>query len=192
MRDSGLTLTKEELIKLKHSIEPYDYQVVDQVGRKILVIRSELEFPDIVNDLEIMINKFDMRDINQIAQAMIIGDAEVVGIPVNAINSLLDRRIEDDEIIAADLEDKLDDDYDKYTKGYGTLKFNYDLSERSNGDIKVKMTGDFDRTTSYWSKRDSSDFRAFIEDTICDEIDDEFKEDIQIYIYDEDDDKWRT
>jgi hypothetical protein len=111
IRNSGINLNKEELIKLKHSINGYDYQVVEHGSRRILIIRSELEFPDIVNDLEIMINKFDMRDISQLDQAMIIGDAEVVGIPVDAINSLITRRIEDDEVIAGDLEDKLEEPY---------------------------------------------------------------------------------
>lgn len=96
---------------------------------------------------------------------------------------------DDDDDDIDDLEDKLNDDYDKYTKGYKDLKFEYNLSQRSNDDIKVKMTGDFDRTSRYWSDRDDSDFRDFIEDKVCDEITDEFREDIQIYIYDEDDDR---
>ncbi len=96
---------------------------------------------------------------------------------------------DDDDEDLEDLEDKLDDDYDKYTKGYGTLKFKYDLSELSNGDIKVKMTGDFERSSKYWNDRDDSEFRDFIEDEVCDEITDDFKEDIQIYVYDEDDKK---
>lgn len=96
---------------------------------------------------------------------------------------------DDDNDDLDDVEDKLDDDYDEYSKGYRTLTFNYDLSERSNGDIKVTMTGDFERSSSYWSKRNDSKFRDFIEDTVCDEIDDEFKEDMDIYVYDEDDKK---
>ncbi|WP_099190901.1 copper amine oxidase N-terminal domain-containing protein [Tepidibacter mesophilus] len=96
---------------------------------------------------------------------------------------------DDDDEDLEDLEDKLNDDYDEYTKGYGTLEFDYDLSQLSNDDIKVKMTGDFERTSRYWSDRDYSEFRDFIEDKVCDEITDEFREDIQIYIYDEDDKK---
>ena len=96
---------------------------------------------------------------------------------------------DDDDDDIDDLEDKLNDDYDKYKDGDKDLRFEYDLSQRSNGDIRVKMTGDFDRATSYWSRRGHSDFRDFIEDEVCDEIDDEFREDIDIYIYDEDDDK---
>ncbi|CAH2215106.1 copper amine oxidase N-terminal domain-containing protein [Tepidibacter aestuarii] len=104
------------------------------------------------------------------------------------IERLKDDDDDDDEDLE-DLEDKLNDDYDEYTKGYKDLEFEYDLSERSNGDIKVKMTGDFERDSKYWSDRDDKDFRDFIEDEVCDEITDEFREDIQIYIYDEDDDK---
>ncbi|MEJ8553394.1 copper amine oxidase N-terminal domain-containing protein [Tepidibacter sp. Z1-5] len=95
---------------------------------------------------------------------------------------------DDDDKDLEDLEDKLNDDYDRYTKGRETLKFKYDLSQRSNGDIKVKMTGDFDRTSSAWSRREPSRFRDFIEDTVCDKIRDEFREDIEITVYDEDKD----
>jgi hypothetical protein len=106
-----MPLTKEELIKLKHQIDANDYRLVEHGNARILVIRSALEFPDIVNDLEIMINRFDIRDTNQLSSACIIGDAEVVGVGIDAIESLMKRRIEDDEIIAAHLAEKLDDPY---------------------------------------------------------------------------------
>ncbi len=111
----GMPLSKEELIKLKHQINSYDYRVIEHGSRRFLIIRSALEFPDIVNDLEIMINKFDIRDITQIDFAMIIGDAEVIGVSVDAISSLLNRRIEDDEMIAADLDDKIEEPYSTIT-----------------------------------------------------------------------------
>jgi hypothetical protein len=133
-RNSGMNLNKEELIKLKHSIDAYDYQIVEHGSRRILIIRSELEFPDIVNDLEIMINKFDMRDINQLDQAMIIGDAEVLGIPVDAINSLMSRRIEDDEVIAGDLEDRLEE-------SYSTLVFEHEDDPLKVVRLGIKVPG---------------------------------------------------
>jgi hypothetical protein len=104
---SNMPLTRNELIKLKHQIDPDDYLVVESGSERILVLRSAREFPDIVNDLEGMINKLDIRDTNELSYALIIGSEEVVGVPLDAIQSLVDRRIEDDERIAEDLTEKL-------------------------------------------------------------------------------------
>lgn len=94
---------------------------------------------------------------------------------------------DDDDEDLDDLEDDIRDDYDRYTKGDKTLEFDIKLSW-SSGDVKVKMEGDFDRNDSgYWDERDKSEFRDYIED-ICEDIIDEFKEDVRVYVEDEDND----
>ncbi len=95
---------------------------------------------------------------------------------------------EDDDEDLNDVEDTLEDDYDRYTKGDEDLRFTFSLSQRSNDDILIKMYGDFDRTDDAWDDRDDSEFREFIED-ICDEVRKDFKEDMEIIVYDEDKDK---
>lgn len=93
-----------------------------------------------------------------------------------------------EEVDIDDLEDDLNDDYDKYDDDNEDLEFEYNLREQSSY-IKVEMDGDFDRDHSDWKDRDEDDFQDFIEDIvdmICDEIDDM---DIYIYIYDENNDK---
>jgi hypothetical protein len=107
----GMPLTREELIKLKHQLDPDDYLVVESGRDRILVIRSAREFPDIVNDLDGLINKLDIRDTNDLSSALIIGEEEVVGVPLEAINSLITRRNEEDEQIATDLGEKLIEPY---------------------------------------------------------------------------------
>lgn len=109
--NSSIPLSKDELIKLKHQIDPNNYKVIEKDNSRILIIRSPNEYPDIVNDLEIMINKFDLRDTDGLSIACIIGDAEVIGVSISAIKSLISRRIEDDEKIAIDLADKLEEPY---------------------------------------------------------------------------------
>ncbi|SHH33388.1 copper amine oxidase N-terminal domain-containing protein [Tepidibacter thalassicus] len=97
-------------------------------------------------------------------------------------------KLRDDDYNLDDLEEKLEDDYDEYTRGYRDLEFTYKLSQLSNDDIRVKMYGDFDKNSSAWDDRNKSKFRDFIED-ICREIKKEFKEDIEIIVYDEDRDR---
>jgi hypothetical protein len=106
-----MPLTREELIRLKHQIEPNDYRVVESGMERILVVRSPREFPDIVNDLDCLINKLDIRDTNELNNALIIGEEEVVGVPLQAIDSLITRRAEEDEQIATDLGEKLIEPY---------------------------------------------------------------------------------
>ena len=86
-----------------------------------------------------------------------------------------------------DIEDEIRDDYDRYTKGDKVLEFDIKLSW-SSGDVKVKMEGDFDKGDSgYWDKRDKYEFRDYIED-ICRDITRELKEDVRVYVEDEEGD----
>ncbi|MFZ5968839.1 MAG: stalk domain-containing protein [Bacillota bacterium] len=87
-----------------------------------------------------------------------------------------------------DLEDLLADDYEKHYNNGRNLYFTYDVSQLSNDNIRVKMYGDFDRTSSYWTSRSNSTFKNFILD-ICEEIDKEFNEDVEIIVYDKDKDR---
>lgn len=81
------------------------------------------------------------------------------------------------------LEEYLDDNYDRHRNNGRTMYFTYTLRQLSSGDIQVKMYGDFSRTSSYWSDRDTDDFEDFILD-ICYEIDKKYNEDIEVYVYD--------
>lgn len=88
-----------------------------------------------------------------------------------------------------DLEKKLEDDYDSHRNNGRTLNFdNYDVSQLSNDKIRVSMYGDFDRTSNYWKNRDKSDFEDFIE-KICEKVDRDYNDDIEVTVYDEDNDK---
>ncbi|WZL73569.1 stalk domain-containing protein [Clostridiaceae bacterium 35-E11] len=88
-----------------------------------------------------------------------------------------------------DVEKRLEDRYEDHRNDGRTMDFDdYRLSELSNGDIQVKMYGDFDRTSSSWRYRDESDFEDFIEE-ICEEIDRDFNEDIEVIVYDKDNDR---
>jgi DNA-binding protein YbaB len=83
-----------------------------------------------------------------------------------------------------DIQKKLNDDYEKYKDGEEDLEFKYSLDEKSRY-IKVEIEGqNFKRDSSDWKKRDTKDFRDFIED-IVKLIKDDFEKDIKIFVYDE-------
>lgn len=132
-----MPLTKEDLIQLKHKIDPNDYELVERGEERILVIRSASEFPDIVNDLEVMINKFDMRDTDNLSHACIIGDAEVIGVSLDAIRSIINRRIGDDERIAEDLSEKL-------IEPYTTLQFQSEEDPNKTLRLGIRVEGNLE------------------------------------------------
>jgi hypothetical protein len=132
-----MPLTKEELIKLKHQINQNDYLVVESGTQRILIVRSAREYPDIVNDLDVMINKLDNRDTKDLSHAMIIGEEEVIGIPLMAIESLVERRREDDEKIAEDLGEKL-------IEPYTTLLFESDNDPLKTLRLGIRVSGNLE------------------------------------------------
>ncbi|WP_459195841.1 hypothetical protein, partial [Wukongibacter baidiensis] len=82
------------------------------------------------------------------------------------------------------IEETLNDDYDKYTKGDEDLKFKYEVKEISSY-VRVNMEGtNFKRTDSEWEKRDDDDFQDFIE-KIAEEVVDEIDKKVKIYVEDE-------
>jgi|GEM_PF-6434298 len=83
-----------------------------------------------------------------------------------------------------ELEEYLEDNFDRHRNNSRLMSFTYALRQLSNGDIEVEMKGDFTRTSSYWNDRDEEDFEDFIID-IFKEIDREFNEDIELYVYDQ-------
>lgn len=85
------------------------------------------------------------------------------------------------------MENILDDDFYRYSDDDVSMRFSFSLGRQSNEDIIVRMYGNFDRTSSTWRNRYSSDFRSYILG-ICKEIDYSFNDDVIVYVYDEDDD----
>ncbi|MCT4593739.1 MAG: copper amine oxidase N-terminal domain-containing protein [Anaeromicrobium sp.] len=87
------------------------------------------------------------------------------------------------------VENDLEDDYDDYKVGSETLEFTkFSLKQKSDDHIECKIYAKFDRTSDYWKNRDEEDFRDFV-DKVCDDITDEVDEDVDVLVYDEDNDK---
>jgi hypothetical protein len=83
------------------------------------------------------------------------------------------------------LENHLEDRFDDHSNRK-TMRFkNYNVNQLSNDNIEVKMYADFDKDDSEWKNRRNSDFKDFIE-KICDYINDDYDEDIEVIVYDDD------
>jgi hypothetical protein len=83
-----------------------------------------------------------------------------------------------------DLEEIFEEDYYSHLNNGRTLEFDkYELTKLSGDDIRVKMYGTFKRDDREWENLKKSEFESFIED-ICEEINKEFEKDIEIIVYD--------
>jgi len=128
-------LTKEQIIKIKYSLEPFENRVVEENNYRILCIRSPNELPDIVNDLESVVEKLDKESTENISHAILIGGEEVVGIDLGAIGAVMSKRREHDEEIIKELKEKLQRDF-------GTVLFQSEMDPSSilRLGIRVPMT----------------------------------------------------
>ncbi len=95
----------------------------------------------------------------------------------------------DEAQILEEIEEELEGDYSIYEDGSDDLRFDYEISKTSR-DIRVKMEGkNFDRKDSDWKDRNDDDFEDFIKD-IAKEVSGFIEDtDIEIIVYDDDDDK---
>ncbi|MCG8540303.1 MAG: hypothetical protein MJA82_10235 [Clostridia bacterium] len=85
-----------------------------------------------------------------------------------------------------EVEDELNDRYEKYTEDRDDLEFKYELKEESSRYVTVKMKGqNFKRSSSEWKDRDIGDFKDFVED-VAKYVAKELDEDVRIYLEDED------
>jgi hypothetical protein len=105
-------ISPDELIKIKHDLEPGSYQRVEVPGAIVLVIRSGMDYPDIVNDVEAISDELEPEEIDGLTDVCIVGDLEIVGIKLEVINTIMEKRMGEDAKIVEDLYNKLQKDYD--------------------------------------------------------------------------------
>lgn len=100
-------LGKEELIKIKYKVPPYEYTIVDTKDGKVLVIRSGRNVPDLINDLELLMEKLEEEDIKVAKYAILLGEEESTNVSLSILWSLLDRRRKNDTRIVTELRGKI-------------------------------------------------------------------------------------
>ncbi len=104
-------ITPDELVRLKHKLEPGEYERVEAPGTIILVIRSGMDYPDIVNDIESISDELEFADIKGLTDICIMGNLEIIGIKLDVITTMIEKRVEEDDKIVEALRKKLDNDF---------------------------------------------------------------------------------
>jgi len=106
--------SKDEFIKIKTSLDSYDYTVIEQAGLKVLAIRSPEDYPDMVNDLETVAAGLSLDEPEDLTHVTIIGNSEVIGVPVPILVNLLLMKQEEDQRIVLTLREKLNRPLETY------------------------------------------------------------------------------
>jgi hypothetical protein len=104
-------ISPDELIKIKHRLDPGTFERAEVPGAIVLVIRSGLDYPDIVNDVEAISDELELDDIEGLTDVCLMGDLEIIGLKLEVINAMMEKRVAEDEIIVKDLRYKLDRDF---------------------------------------------------------------------------------
>jgi len=104
-------ISPDEMIKIKHRLEPGEFERVEVPGAIVLVIRSGLDYPDIVNDVEAISDELELEDVEGLTDVCLMGDLEIIGLKLEVINAMMEKRVAEDEIIVKDLSHKLDRDF---------------------------------------------------------------------------------
>ncbi|PAB56327.1 stalk domain-containing protein [Anaeromicrobium sediminis] len=151
--------------------------------------RDDDDFDDFIEDLCEEVIKYIKKDV--IVKVYDDDDDQIKKYTYDYNDERLYEDDDDDDIDDKlnSVENDLEDDYEDYTIGSKTLEFSkFSLKQKSNDDIECKIYAKFDKDSDDWKDRDKEDFREFVE-KVCDDITDEVDEDVDVLVYDEDNDK---
>ena len=127
-------ISPDELIKIKHRLDPGTFERAEVPGAVVLVIRSGLDYPDIVNDVEAISDELELDDVDGLTDVCLMGDLEIIGLKLEVVNAMMEKRVGEDEVIVQDLRHNLDRDY-----GLLLFESEHDAHKKLRLGIRVPM-----------------------------------------------------
>lgn len=112
---SELPFHYEKFTALKKELKPYEYKVLEEEAKRVLVINTPNAYPDLVNDLESAVEKINERDAQNLTHVCIIGEREALGVEPKLLEALLLKRKKYDDLIVARIRKKLTADFTNLT-----------------------------------------------------------------------------
>lgn len=93
-------MNEEKIFDIRNEMRDYEYRVIDDSGGRILAVKSPNKYPDIVNDVEHLVERIRMEDTKALTEVCLIGEKEVVSVQPKIIDVLVRaRKKEDDRIV---------------------------------------------------------------------------------------------
>lgn len=142
---SSAHLDIKKFYSLKTALRPYEYKVVEEEQGRVLVFRTPNKYPDVVNDIEDVVERIRYEDAENLAKICIIGEEEILGIEAKILEALMkDRRRRDDKIISNARK--------KLTEFFSPMPFKDDEDEHALERCALRIPGDAAKYQMFISK----------------------------------------
>lgn len=140
-----MPLDSKRFHSLKTALKPYEYKVIEEAHGRVLVFKTPNRYPDIVNDIEEIVERIRYEDAEDLAKVCIIGEQEVLGIEAKILDALIKNRKKRDNKIITDARKTL-------TEFFSPLPVKDDEDEHSLERYALRIPGDANKYQMFISK----------------------------------------
>lgn len=98
----------KEFSEMREKMRDYEYRVVNENNLRVLAVRSPNRYPDMVNDVERLVERIKIHDAKSLTNVYLIGEKEVVNVQPKIIDVLVRSRKEQDDKNVEKIRKKLD------------------------------------------------------------------------------------
>lgn len=93
-------MNDEKFFELRQKMKDYDYRILDGEGDRVLAVRSPNKYPDIVNDVERLVERIKINDVKHLTNVCLVGEEEVLDVQPKIVGLLVrTRKNHDDRIV---------------------------------------------------------------------------------------------
>ena len=90
-------MNDEKFFEIREKMKDYECTLIDECGDRVLVVRSPNRYPDIVNDVECLVERININDANALTDAYLVGEKEIINVQPKIIEVLVRNRKEYDD-----------------------------------------------------------------------------------------------
>jgi len=93
-------MNDEKFFELREKMKDYEYRCIDDEGGRVLAVRSPDKYPDIVNDVERLVERIKISDAKTLINVCLVGEKEILNVQPKIIELLVrNRKKYDDSIV---------------------------------------------------------------------------------------------
>ncbi len=101
-------MNDERFSGIREKMKDYEYRVLNENNFRVLAVRSPNRYPDMVNDVERLVERIKIDDMKSLTNVCLIGEKEVVNVQPKIIDVLVRSRKEHDDKIVEKIRKKLE------------------------------------------------------------------------------------
>ncbi|MBU3901907.1 MAG: hypothetical protein KKE04_00885 [Candidatus Thermoplasmatota archaeon] len=100
-------MNDEKFFEIREKMKDREYMSINEYGSRVLVVRSPNRYPDIVNDVERLVERIKINDAKALTDVYLIGEKEIVNVQPKIIEVLVRNRKEYDDKIVEKMRNQL-------------------------------------------------------------------------------------